>query len=82
MPYSFNWYKFLNPKGYEKVMQEVHDAEVRAKAIDEFLHLAEVKITDAILQRQSQLNFASGLCYANRLLDEVAEQLKAGGKHE
>ena len=36
MPYSFNWYKFLNPKGYEKVMQEVHDAEVRAEAIDEF----------------------------------------------
>lgn len=48
------------------------------KAIDEFLHNAEVKITDRILQNQARLDFASGLAVANRLLDEVAEQMKGG----
>ena len=47
MPYSFNWYKFLNPKAYKKVMQEKHDAEARAKAIDEFLEEMETKRTAA-----------------------------------
>ena len=51
----------------------------RAKAIDDFLHNAETKICDRILQNQARLDFASGLSVANRILDEVAEQMKAGG---
>lgn len=46
------------------------------KAIDEFLHNAEVKICDRILQNQANLDFASGLAVANRILDEIAEQMK------
>lgn len=54
------------------------EKEIRAKAIDEFLHNAEVKICDKILQNQSRLDFASGLSVANRMLDEIAEQMKEG----
>lgn len=53
----------------------------RNKAIDEFLHNAEVKIYDRILQNQSRLDFASGLSVANRMLDEIAEQMKAGDEN-
>ena len=52
----------------------------RAKAIDEFLHNAESKITDVILQHQGQLDFASGLAVANRMLEEIAEQMKGGAE--
>ena len=48
----------------------------RNKAIDDFLHNAEVKIYDRILQNQARLEFASGLSVANRMLDEVAEKMK------
>lgn len=63
-------------------LMEEHDKEIRAEAIDEFLHNAETKICDRILQNQARLDFASGLSVANRILDEVAEQMKAGGKNE
>lgn len=58
---------------------EKENKEIRAKAIDEFLHNAETKICDRILQNQARLDFASGLSVANRILDEVAEKMKAGG---
>ena len=48
------------------------------KAIDDFLHTAEIKIADMILKHQDQINFASGLACSNHLLDEIADQLKAG----
>lgn len=48
------------------------------KAIDDFLHTAEIKIADMILKHQDQINFASGLACSNHLLDEIAGQLKAG----
>lgn len=48
------------------------------KAIDDFLHTAEIKIADMILKHQDQINFASGLVCSNHLLDEIADQLKAG----
>lgn len=54
--------------------------DYRNKVIDEFLHNAETKITDMILQHQGQLDFASGLAVANRMLDEIAEQLKGGAE--
>ena len=52
----------------------------RAKVIDEFLHNAETKICDRILQNQARLDFASGLSVANRIIDEIAEQMKAGAE--
>ena len=59
-------------------LKEIRDTEqeIRNKAIDEFLHNAEVKIYDRILQNQDRLEFASGLAVANRMLDEIAEQMK------
>lgn len=57
-----------------------HEKEIRAKAIDEFLHNAEEKICDRILQNQARLEFASGLAVANRMLEEIAEQLKGGAE--
>ena len=59
---------------------KLYEQESRNKAIDEFLHNAEVKIYDKILQNQSRLDFASGLSVANRMLDEIAEQLKGGAE--
>ena len=50
----------------------------REKAIDEFLHNAETKIYDRILQNQFRIDFASGLSVANRMLAEIAEQMKGG----
>ena len=54
----------------------------RNRVIDEFLHNAETKICDRILQNQARLDFASGLSVANRIIDEIAEQMKAGGEDE
>ena len=55
---------------------EKENKEIRAKVIDEFLDNAETKICDRILQNQTRLDFASGLSVANRILDEIAEQMK------
>lgn len=72
----------LGNKGFISIGQtmEEYAQEIRAKAIDEFLHNAEVKIYDKILQNQARLEFASGLSVANRMLDEIAEMLKGGAK--
>lgn len=51
-------------------------SNVRNKAIDDFVKVCEKKFTDMILSHQGQLDFASGLAVANRMLDDVAEQLK------
>lgn len=51
----------------------------REKAINEFLHNAETKIYDRILQNQFRIDFASGLSVANRMLAEIAEQMKKVG---
>ena len=66
-------------KELSNLMKE-HDKEIRAKAIDEFLHNAETKICDRILQNQARLDFASGLSVANRIIDEIAEQMKGGAE--
>ena len=65
---------------FEPKEKETSETEIRNKAIDEFLHNAEVKICDRILQNQSRLEFASGLAVANRMLDEIAEQMKCGAE--
>lgn len=65
----------------EKVAQIKLDIqEIRNQAIDEFLHNAETKICDRILQNQARLDFASGLSVANRIIDEIAEQMKGGAE--
>lgn len=51
--------------------------KIRDDVIDEFLHKAETRIYDRILQNQSRLHFASGLAVANRMLDEIAEEMKS-----
>ena len=56
---------------------DMPEKKIREKVIDEFLHNAETKICDRILQNQARLDFASGLSVANRILDEVAEEMKA-----
>ena len=66
----------------KKFYYDRFEKEIRAKAIDEFLHNAETKICDRILQNQARLDFASGLSVANRILDEIAEQMKEGGINE
>ena len=68
-------------KAFDKSADVIEELlSCRAKAIDEFLHNAETKICDRILQNQARLDFASGLSVANRILDEVAEQMKAGAE--
>lgn len=57
-----------NIKSYER--------EIRNKTIDEFLHNADVKITDIILNHKRQLDFIAGLAFANILIDEIAERMK------
>ena len=75
---SLRYKRLLTDEEYKELIKKLdgHDAEIRNKAIDDFLHNAESKITDVILQHQGQLDFASGLAVANRMLEEIAEQMK------
>lgn len=52
------------------------EAEIRAKAIDEFAEKLNKKITDFVLEHQSQLTFVSGVSTGWKFVDEIAEQLK------
>ena len=58
---------------------DMFETEIRNKAIDDFAKECEKRLTDMILQHQGQLDFASGLAVANRVLDDVSEKLKEGG---
>jgi arginine repressor len=64
---------------YDRGQYEKGYKDGYVKAIDDLLHNAEVKIYDTILQNLARINFASGLATANRMLEEIAEQMKAGG---
>ena len=90
---DFKWEKGKNDLQYIELLEKTlkneqaiakirelskENKEIRNKAIDEFLHKAEVKITDMILRHQGRIDFASGLAVANRMLDEIAEQMKGG----
>ena len=63
-------------------MLEQHDAEVRARAIDEFAE----RLQDKVESFQTEINgFRADvltLDYFVEFVDEIAEQLKAGGKDE
>ncbi len=52
------------------------EADIRAKAIDEFAEKMNKKITDFVLEHQSQLTFVSGVSMGWKFVDEIAEQLK------
>lgn len=56
--------------------QEEYDAEIRAKAIEEFSERCNQKITDFILEHQDQLDFVSGVGMGWRFIEEVAEAMK------
>ncbi len=56
-----------------KAELELHDAEVRAKAIDEFAEMVELEIL-TMLTSETEYRIAKSS------LDEIAEQLKEGGK--
>lgn len=68
----------------KKEWLELHDAEVRAKAFDEFINQMEAEVeSSAKFIREyddsiAQKAYYSGLCHALK----IAEQLKEGGKHE
>ena len=56
--------------------------EIRAKAIDEFAEALNKKISEFVLEHKDNLDFASGISVAWNMVDEIAEQMKAGGKNE
>lgn len=57
-------------------MSTTTEAEIRSKAIDEFAEKLGMKITDFVLEHQSQLTFVSGVSMCWKFVDEIAEQLK------
>ena len=57
-------------------------AEERNKAIDDFSEKANKKISDFVLEHKDNLDFASGISVAWSIIDEIAEQMKVGGKDE
>lgn len=52
------------------------EAEIRAKAIEEFAGKLNKKFTNFILEHQGQLAFVSGVSMGWKFVDEIAEQLK------
>ena len=57
-------------------------ANARAKAIDEFAETLNKKISEFVLEHKDNLDFASGISVAWNMVDEIAEQMKAGEKNE
>lgn len=53
--------------------------EIRNQAITEFAERLNSKISDFVLEHKDNLDFASGISVAWNLIDETAEQMKAGG---
>lgn len=63
------------------ITPEAHDRGIREKVIDEFVRNTETKIREKILKYQEALDFIGGLAVANTIIDEVADQMKGGGKY-
>ena len=51
------------------------------KAIDEFVEKLNKKISEFVLQHKDNLDFASGISVAWNIIDEIAEQMKAGDEN-
>lgn len=69
-------YKYLEEKNIKAWNNRATEAEIKAKAIDEFAEKLNKKITDFVLEHQNQLTFVSGVSMGWKFVDEIAEQLK------
>lgn len=58
----------------------ITEQEIRNQAITEFAERLNSKISDFVLEHKDNLEFASGISVAWSLIDEIAEQMKAGGE--
>lgn len=71
---------FSDEEAIEHWNRRVNESEIRAKAkakaIDEFAEKLNQKITEFVLEHQSQLTFVSGVSMGWKFVDEIAEQLK------
>jgi hypothetical protein len=56
----------------------ITEQEIRNQAITEFAERLNSKISDFVLEHKDNLEFASGISVAWSLIDEIAEQMKAG----
>lgn len=57
-------------------------AEGYNKAIDEFAEALNKKISEFVLEHKDNLDFASGVSVVWNMVDEIAEQMKAGENDE
>lgn len=73
--------EYFRKRKYSKKEKELHN-RAYTEGVNDFVKECEKRLTDMILQHQDRLDFASGLAVANRILDEVAEQLKDGETDE
>jgi hypothetical protein len=63
-------------QNYIDEMYAVSEKEIRAKAIEEFAEKCNKKISDFILEHQTQLTFISGVAMGWRLIESVAKEMK------
>ena len=60
----------------EALYEREHDAEIRAKAIDEFAEKMNARITEFILEHHKRLDFVSGVGMGWKFVEEIATELK------
>ena len=63
----------------EKLYEIEHDAEIRAKAIDEFAHQFKENLNQEFPRNYESTRPYFSLENARLIVDDVAEQMKAGG---
>lgn len=61
-------------------LMEEHDKEIRAKAIDEFAHQLKETLNQEFPSNYESTKSFFTLENARLIVDDVAEQMKAGGK--
>lgn len=65
---------------------EEHDKQVKTKAIDKFAEMLKEKYEehnfDLCLRQNDYYSYSNSCMLFESYIDEIAEQLKAGGKNE
>jgi hypothetical protein len=73
---SYGNFNYVTARNAIDCTRTTTEAEIRAKAIDKFAEKMNKKITEFVLEHQSQLTFVSGVSMGWKFVDEIADQLK------
>lgn len=68
--------RLINDIRIENIRLQQQRKRIRKEIVDEFAEKLNKKITDFVLEHQSQLTFVSGVSMGWKFAEEIAEQLK------